>query len=70
MLEELRKHQDHKETDLSKAQQAEDDLVLPERSKSIACLGTRDTFAFEERYFLRKCVDALIAEKCRRLARY
>jgi len=58
--EELRKHQDHKEIYLTKAQQIEEELVLPERSKSIACLGTRDTFAFEERYFLRKCVDALI----------
>lgn len=61
--EELRKHQDHKETYLAKAQQIEDELVLPERSKAIACLGARDTFAFEERYFLRKCVDALIAGK-------
>ena len=61
--EELRKHQDHKETYLSKAQQVEDELALPERSKSIACLGARDTFAFEERHFLRKCVDALLAGK-------
>jgi hypothetical protein len=59
----LRKHQDHKETYLSKAQQVEDELALPERSKSIACLGARDTFAFEERHFLRKCVDALLASK-------
>lgn len=61
--EELRKHQDHRETYLAKAQQIEDELVLPERSKAIACLGTRDTFAFQERYFLRKCVEALIAGK-------
>jgi len=61
--EELRKHQDHKETYLAKAQQIEDELVLPERSKSIACPGARDTFAFEERYSLRKCVDALITGK-------
>ena len=61
--EELRKHQDHKETYLTKAQQIEGELVLPERSKSIACLGTRDTFAFEERHFLRKCVEALLAGK-------
>lgn len=61
--EELRKHQDHKETYLFKAQQVEEELVLAERSKSIACLGVRDTFAFEERYFLRTCMNALLAGK-------
>lgn len=61
--DELRKHQDHKDAYLSKAQQIEEDLALPERSKSIACLGARDTFAFEERHFLRQCVQLLLNGK-------
>jgi hypothetical protein len=61
--DELRKHQDHKDTYLTKAQEIEDELVLPERSKTITCLGSRDTFPFEERYFLRQCVDSLLAGK-------
>jgi hypothetical protein len=63
VCDELRKHQDHKDTYLTKALEIEEELALPERAKSMIHLGNRDTFAFEERHFLTRFVDTLLARK-------
>ena len=51
VCDELRKHQDHKDTYLTKALEIEEELELSERAKTMIHLGKRDTFAFEERLF-------------------
>jgi hypothetical protein len=63
VCDELRKHRDHKDTYLTKAFEIEEELVLPERAKTMTELGGRDTFAFEERRSLDRFVDALLARK-------
>jgi hypothetical protein len=63
ICDELRKHRDHKDTYLTKASEIEEELALPERAKTMIELGRRDTFAFEERHFLGRFVDALLARK-------
>ena len=62
VCDELRKHQDHRDNYLIKASAVEEELMLPERARSMS-LGHRDTFSFEERHFLNKFVDALLARK-------
>ncbi len=54
---ELRKHQDHKQSYLTFAQEVENQLELAARSSSMTRLGERDTFSFEERFFLQQMVD-------------
>jgi hypothetical protein len=63
VCDELRKHQDHKQSYLTKALEIEEELALPERAKTMIHLGHRDTFAFEERHFLSRFIDALLARK-------
>jgi hypothetical protein len=63
VCDELRKHQDHKDTYLTKALEIEEELALPERAKTMIHLGRRDTFAFEERHFLSRFIDTLLARK-------
>jgi PglZ domain-containing protein len=64
VCDELRKHQDHKDTYLTRAMEIEKALVLPEHLTMIH-LGNRDTFAFEERLFLSQLIDAVLARKTR-----
>ena len=60
VCDDLRKHQDHKETYLAHASEIEGELHLPVRTQAMVNLGFRDTFAFEERHFLGQFVDALL----------
>lgn len=53
----LRKHQDHKDAYRSKAEELEKELGLAERCRAMTRLGERDTFAFEERIYLRHVVE-------------
>lgn len=57
VCDELRKHEDHKDAYRITAQEIEQDLALAERSQGMTQLGVRDTFSFEERYFLQFMVD-------------
>jgi PglZ domain len=61
VCEELRKHQDHKELYRETAKEIEKDLVLAERYADYQYLGDRDTFAFEERFYLRQLVERALA---------
>ncbi|MCC6282600.1 MAG: PglZ domain-containing protein [Saprospiraceae bacterium] len=47
---------------IQKAEAAEQELQLPQRCQHLHDLGVRDTFPFEERHFLERAVDALLAE--------
>ena len=53
----LRKNDDHKENYKTKAQEVEKELELGERVRSMKHLGTRDTFACEERAFFDRMVE-------------
>lgn len=57
VCDDLRKHSDHKTSYLLIAQEVEQELALAERSKEMTHLGVRDTFSFEERFFLQHLVD-------------
>jgi len=61
ICEELRKHQDRRETYKSKAEEIEEKLSLKDRARGMTRLGVRDTFAFEERLFLQRFVDMAMA---------
>ena len=60
VCETLRKHQDHRALYMAKAQEVEQDLRLHERTTEMTNLGLRDTFAFEERFFLGKFALAVL----------
>jgi hypothetical protein len=62
VCEGLRKHQDLRGAYIAKAQEIERDLLLEERSATLTNLGLRDTFAFEERFFLAKYAAAVQAD--------
>jgi hypothetical protein len=57
----LRKHTDRKEFYREKAQEIESQLDLPNECADIGDLGNTDTFAFEEKSFLRRAVTAVRA---------
>lgn len=61
VCDELRKHQDHRDTYLTQAMEVEKALVLQERTQQMRNLGQRDTFAFEERHHLTEFVEALLS---------
>jgi len=60
VCEELRKHLDHKDYYQSKANEVEEYLELAKRSSGMTQLGVRDTFAFEERFYLQHLVDSAL----------
>lgn len=60
LCDDLRKHQDFRADYIKNAEAIETALSLPERAAALANLGERDTFAFEERFFLIKCAEAVI----------
>jgi len=57
ICDELRKHQDRKDTYKNIAEEVEEELALKDRARGMSRLGVRDTFAFEERLFLQRFVD-------------
>jgi hypothetical protein len=57
LCDELRKHEDHKDLYRFTAQDIEDELALSSRSYGMTHLGERDTFSFEERFYLQRLVD-------------
>jgi hypothetical protein len=59
--EDLRRHDDHKDTYKTMAQEVEDDLGLPEQTKGMSNFGLRDTFSFEERFFLGRLADQALS---------
>lgn len=61
VCEDLRRHDDHKHTYLTTAQEIEGELMLAQRCVGMTRLGDRDTFAFEERYFLSRLVQYALA---------
>lgn len=61
VCDELRKHQDHKDTYQQNAREIEKDLVLAEHCEEYRRLGDRDTFAFEERSYLQQLVERALA---------
>lgn len=61
LCDELRKHQDHKDAYQQKAREIEKELALPEQCKGYPYLGARDTFPFEERFYLQRLVDRALA---------
>ena len=57
VCDELRKHEDHKDTYKSNAEEIEQELSLADRSRGMTRIGERDTFPFEERLYLQRFVD-------------
>lgn len=57
VCDELRKHEDHKDSYRLIAREIEQELSLAERSRGMTQLGERDTFSFEERFFLQMMVE-------------
>ena len=56
----LRGHDNYKNTYVTKASVIEAELALPERCRELKYLGERDTFAFEERFYLAAFVEAAL----------
>lgn len=54
ICDDLRKHLDLRAAYISKAEETENNLHLAEVTSTIKNLGQRDTFAFEERFYLQK----------------
>ncbi|MHB9007783.1 MAG: PglZ domain-containing protein, partial [Limisphaerales bacterium] len=63
LCDELRKHEDHKDAYRCTAQEIEAELSLAERSRGMTYLGERDTFSFEERFYLQRVVDRALADQ-------
>jgi len=63
VCDELRKHEDRKDTYKLCAEKIEQELVLAERSRSMTNIGERDTFSFEERFYLQRFVDQALKGK-------
>ncbi len=57
VCESLRRHDDHKDLYRTTAQEIEDEMQLGSKTLSMKNLGTRDTFACEERIFLNRLAD-------------
>jgi len=56
----LRSHDSYKSAYVSKASEIEAELALPDRCRDLKYLGERDTFAFEERFYLAAFVEAAL----------
>lgn len=63
VCDDLRKHQDFKAAYAANAEEVSANLALPERTGAMVNLGMRDTFAFEERVFLARFVEAVQASQ-------
>lgn len=61
LCETLRNDQRTQAQYIDRAEQTERDLQLPEHCRDLTDLGVRDTFAFEERTFLRQAMAAFSA---------
>jgi hypothetical protein len=61
LCDDLRKHQDFRADYIKNAEAIETALALPQRAIALTNLGERDTFAFEERFFLLKCAASIVA---------
>lgn len=61
VCDELRKHEDHKDVYITSVHEIEVEYALAERSQGMTQLGVRDTFSFEERYFLQFMVGRALA---------
>jgi hypothetical protein len=61
VCETLRRHDDHKDMYRTIAQEVEDELQLATKTLGMKNLGSRDTFACEERIFLDRLVEVVIA---------
>lgn len=60
VCDELRKHEDYREVYRSVAEEIEDEMALTDRTCGMTYLGVRDTFAFEERFYLERLVSRAI----------
>lgn len=60
LCDELRKHADYAEVYRSAALKVEEDLALAEQCSGMVYLGVRDTFSFEERFYLQRMVDRVL----------
>lgn len=63
VCETLRRHDDHKDIYKTTAQEVEDELELAGRCAAMRNLGSRDTFACEERIFLERVIDRAIGKE-------
>lgn len=59
VCDDLRKHQDFRTAYIANAEEVSANLSLPERTADMTNLGLRDTFAFEERVFLKRFVETV-----------
>ena len=59
VCDDLRKHQDFRAAYITNAEEVSENLSLPERTAQMTNLGQRDTFAFEERFFLKRFVETV-----------
>ncbi len=62
LCSQLRERSPFQDAYIEHANRVEDELVLHDCMKETPDLGQRDTFAFEERSFLRRCVNAIVTE--------
>jgi hypothetical protein len=63
VCDELRKHQDHRDSYVSHACEVEVLLALPVRAREMRKLGQRDTFPFEEKHYLGQFIDSVLGGK-------
>lgn len=61
VCEALRRNDDHKDLYKTTAQEVEDELQLAGKCAAMRNLGSRDTFACEERIFLDRLIDRVVA---------
>lgn len=60
VCDELRKHEDRRDVYKTNAEEIEKDLLLTDRSIGMKRIGGRDTFSFEERFYLQLFVHELL----------
>ena len=58
--DDLRSHDDYKHAYTTTAIEVEKEFDLPERCREMTYLGERDTFAFEERFYLKALANAAL----------
>lgn len=61
VCESLRRHDDHKDLYRSTAEEIEKEMQLESRTQGMKNLGERDTFACEERIYLQRLIDHVLA---------
>ena len=59
LCERIRNDQRHQTTYIERAENIQNELALPQHCVQISDLGERDTFAFEERTFLQRAIEAI-----------